>query len=162
MYADSYGLDVIMTRSFNHIGPRQKDIFVVASFVKQILERKSLGEKEIILKTGNLSIVRDFTDVRDVVRAYYLLLKYGRKGNVYNICSGNPTKISEIIEIAGSILGVKVKTSISPELIRPNDNPVIVGDNSLLKEHTDWRPSYKLTQSIRDIISYWQSVLSSE
>ena len=159
LYADSFGLDIIMTRSFNHIGPRQKDIFVVPSFIRRIMEAKLAGKEEMNLTTGDLSIVRDFSDVRDVVKAYYLLLKKGRKGEVYNICSGLPTKLSEIIEITSQILEIKVQTEVNPDLIRPNDNPLIMGSNSKLKADTGWEKSYDLSQSINDIIEYWNESL---
>lgn len=159
LYADSFGIDIVITRSFNHIGPRQKDIFVVPSFIRRILEAKLSGQTEMTLTTGDLSIVRDFSDVRDVVKAYYLLLKKGQKGEVYNICSGVPNRLSEIIDIAGNILDIKVNTCISAELVRPNDNPLIIGDNTKLKEHTGWNNSYDLTRSISDIIDYWKDSL---
>ena len=158
LYADSFDIDIVITRSFNHIGPRQKDIFVVPSFVKQIVEGKLEGKEEINLITGNLSIVRDFTDVRDVVRAYYLLLKKGHKGEIYNICSGIPTRLSEIIDITSKIVDIPVVTTTSPELVRPNDNPLIIGDNSKLKCHTGWEVSYCLKNSIIDIVDYWNNI----
>lgn len=162
LYADSFGLDIIITRSFNHIGPHQKDIFVVPSFIKRITEAKLSGKKEMTLTTGDLSIIRDFTDVRDVVKAYYLLLKNGVKGEVYNICSGNPTVLSEIIEIASGNLDIKVHTETSKDFIRPNDNPLIVGDNSKLKNHTGWNTSFTLSRSIKDIINYWEERLTQQ
>lgn len=160
LYAESFGIDIVITRSFNHIGPRQKDIFVVPSFIRKILEAKLSGLNEITLNTGNLSIIRDFLDVRDVVKAYYLLLKKGHRGEIYNICSGFSTKLSEIIEITSKVLNIKVNTKISPELIRPNDNPLILGDNSKLKAHTNWNRSFDLNQSIKDIIAYWEIMLT--
>lgn len=160
LYADSFGLDIVITRSFNHIGPRQRDVFVVPSFIRQISEAKLSGETQMTLTTGDLSIVRDFTDVRDVVKAYYLLLKYGHKGEIYNICSGNPTRLSEIIDIASEILDISVMTEVSNDLIRPNDNPLIIGDNSKLCNHTGWQPSFTLKKSIEDIVAYWVATVS--
>lgn len=162
LYADSFGLDIVITRSFNHIGPRQKDVFVVPSFIRRILEAKLNGLDELELTTGNLSIIRDFSDVRDVVKAYYLLLKKGEKGEIYNICSGIPTRLSEIIDIASQIIDIKVNTKVSPELVRPNDNPLILGDNSKLKAHTGWENSFTLSDSINDTISYWKETLADE
>ncbi|MDE6860118.1 MAG: GDP-mannose 4,6-dehydratase [Duncaniella sp.] len=98
-------------------------------------------------------------DVRDVVKAYYLLLKKGIKGEIYNICSGVPSKLSEIIEITSNLIKISVTTKISQALIRPNDNPIIIGDNSKLKEHTGWTNSYCLEQTITDTIKYWQGIL---
>ncbi len=160
LYADSFGIDIVITRSFNHIGPGQRDVFVVASFIRRILEAKLSGEDKMTMKTGDLQIVRDFLDVRDVVKAYYLLLKKGRKGEVYNICSGIPTQLSEIIDMTAEIVDLKVDTVVAPELVRPNDNPYILGDNSKLKRDTGWEKSFALETSIRDIIDYWKNVLT--
>ena len=160
LYADSFGIDIVITRSFNHIGPGQRDVFVVASFTRRILEAKLSGEDKMTMKTGDLQIVRDFLDVRDVVKAYYLLLKKGRKGEVYNICSGIPTQLSEIIDMTAEIVDLKVDTVVAPELVRPNDNPYILGDNSKLKRDTGWEKSFALETSIRDIIDYWKNVLT--
>lgn len=162
LYADSFGLNIVMTRSFNHIGPRQRDVFVVSSFIRRILEAKLEDKEEMTLVTGDLTIIRDFLDVRDVVKAYYLLLKQGHKGEIYNICSGVSTQLSEIVDIAGRSIGIKVKTEVSPELIRPNDNPLILGDNSKLKKHTNWNNTYSLQESIGDIVAYWKEVLSKK
>ena len=160
LYADSFGIDIVITRSFNHIGPGQRDVFVVASFIRRILEAKLSGEDMMTMKTGDLRIVRDFLDVRDVVKAYYLLLKKGRKGEVYNICSGIPTQLSEIIDMTAKIVDLKVDTVVAPEFVRPNDNPYILGDNSKLKRDTGWEKSFALETSIRDIIDYWKNVLT--
>lgn len=160
LYADSFGLDIIITRSFNHIGPRQKDVFVVPSFIRRITEAKLSGKNQTTLVTGDLSIVRDFLDVRDVVKAYYLLLKFGHKGEIYNICSGEATRLAEIIEMTSKILDISVETELSKDLIRPNDNQLIVGDNSKLRTHTGWSPSYTLNDSIKDIVSYWRDTIS--
>lgn len=160
LYADSFGIDIVITRSFNHIGPGQRDVFVVASFIRRILEAKLSGEDMMTMKTGDLRIVRDFLDVRDVVKAYYLLLKKGRKGEVYNICSGIPTQLSEIIDMTAEIVDLKVDTVVAPEFVRPNDNPYILGDNSKLKRDTGWEKSFALETSIRDIIDYWKNVLT--
>lgn len=162
LYADSFGIDIVITRSFNHIGPRQKDVFVVPSFIRKILEAKLSAFKEITITTGDLSIIRDFSDVRDVVKAYYLLLKKGQKGEVYNICSGVPTRLSEIITSTAEVLDIKVSTVTSSDLIRPNDNSLILGDNTKLKNHTGWQPSFSLRDSINDIIGYWQEQLADD
>ena len=160
LYADSFGLDIVITRSFNHIGPRQKDVFVVSSFVRKIMEAKLAGLTEMTMTTGDLSIIRDFSDVRDVVKAYYMLLKKGHKGEIYNICSGAPTRLSEIIDLTSSILNIKVNTIVSPKLIRPNDNPLILGDNTKLRNHTGWSNTYLLKESIMDILNYWKKLLT--
>lgn len=157
LYVDSYGMDVIITRSFNHIGPGQKDIFVIPSFVKQFVNAKKEGKKVVEMSTGDLSIIRDFTDVRDVVKAYYLLLHKGKAGEIYNICSGKPVKLSDILNITGELIGITPKTNINSDLIRPNDNPLIIGDNTKIKEHTGWKLNYNLEKSLEDIIKFWES-----
>lgn len=162
LYTDSFGLDIVITRSFNHIGPGQKDAFVVPSFIRRILEAKFAGKQDMTLEVGNLEITRDFLDVRDVVKAYYLLLKQGKKGEIYNICSGRPTKLHEIIDYTSQLLSIDVRPVTAPSLIRPNDNMIIVGDNSKLKRDTGWNPEYNLDRSIIDIIDYWRSELDTE
>ncbi len=156
IYVDGYGMDVVMTRSFNHIGPGQKDFFVISSFAKQLVAlSRQEGARELI--TGDTSIIRDFVDVRDVVRAYYLLFKKGKKGEVYNICSGEGTSLKEIIDKMARILILNITTRVNENLIRPNDNRIIIGSNKKLKEDTEWQNEIPLTKSLEDIIHYWQS-----
>ncbi len=154
IYVDGFGMDIVLTRSFNHIGPGQKDIFVISSFAKQLVEIKKY-KKEALLITGDLSIIRDFLDVRDVVKAYYLLFKYGEKGEVYNICSGKGTALNEIISSMANILDIEVKTNINPSLIRPNDNAIIIGNNNKLKKQTNWEIDFALERSLTDVLDYW-------
>ncbi len=158
IYVNGYGQDVILTRSFNHIGPGQRDVFVVSSFAKQLVEIKKNGRPAEIV-TGNLSIIRDFIDVRDVVKAYYGLFKSGRKGEVYNICSGNGVSLEIIIKNMSRLLDIDVITKIDKALIRPSDNSIIVGDNSKLKNQIAWNPSYTLDESLKDILDYWYNLV---
>lgn len=159
LYSKSYGLDIVMTRSFNHIGPGQSDIFVVSSFVKRILEEKIQGHNTVNLSVGNVEIIRDFLDVRDVVLAYYELLHYGKNGEVYNVCSGNGWKLSDLIDLIAKLLGVKVITTVDESLLRPNDNKLIIGDNSKIKADTSWSPTISMQDSLVDIIQYWRNQL---
>jgi GDP-4-dehydro-6-deoxy-D-mannose reductase len=155
IYVDGYGMDIVMTRSFNHIGPGQKDLFVISSFAKQLVALSSHGDtKELI--TGDTSIVRDFVDVRDVVRAYYLLFKKGKKGEVYNICSGEGTTLKELIDKMAAILNINITVRQNENLIRPNDNRIIIGSNEKIKQDTGWQKKISLEKSLEDIISYWQ------
>ncbi len=155
LYVDSYGMDIVMTRSFNHIGPGQRDIFVISSFAKQLVDiSKQEGDKKLI--TGDISIIRDFVDVRDVVRAYCLLFKKGKKGEVYNICSGEGTTLKELIDKMADILKVDVTTSVNENLIRPSDNRIIIGSNKKIRQDTGWQKEISLEKSLEDIISYWQ------
>ena len=143
------GVDVVMTRSFNHIGPRQSDRFVVPSFIKQLV---AISEgKQTQMQVGNIDVSRDFTDVRDVVAAYYTILHKGKSGEVYNVCSGHAHKLSEIITTAENILGIKANIEVDRNRLRPNDTMLVLGDNKKIKS-LGWQPKYILEQTIRDII----------
>ena len=157
VYVDGYGLDIILTRSFNHIGPGQKDIFVISSFAKQLVEIKTQN-KSPQLQTGNLQITRDFLDVRDVVKAYYTLFKKGRKGEIYNICSGVGITLEDIIQKMADILSIQITTITDHNLIRPNDNLLIRGSNDKIKSETGWNTTISLEQSLRDILGYWENI----
>jgi GDP-4-dehydro-6-deoxy-D-mannose reductase len=148
---------IVMTRSFNHIGPGQRDLFVISSFAKQLVEIKK-GADEGELSTGDTSIIRDFVDVRDVVHAYYLLFKKGKRGEVYNICSGEGISLKEVITQMADILALRVNTTTNANLIRPNDNKVIIGSSTKLQNDTGWQKTIALNNSLKDIIAYWQTV----
>ena len=157
VYVDGYGLDIVMTRSFNHIGPFQRDIFVISSFARQLVEIEKSGEKRGELVTGDLSIVRDFTDVRDVVRAYDLLLKSGKSGEIYNVCSSRGISLNDIIGIMADILGLQVHTRVDGKLVRPNDNKIIIGSNEKIRHEIGWEPSIDMHRSLEDVIGFWKS-----
>ncbi len=156
IYADGYGMDIVITRSFNHIGPGQKNVFVVSSFAKQLVQiaNKTISDNRVV--TGDLSIVRDFVDVRDVVRAYYELLMQGVKGEVYNICSGKGIALQAIMGKMCSLLDLEIILEKDPALIRPNDNKIIIGSAEKLNKLTGWTPSYHINQSLADIIDWWK------
>jgi GDP-4-dehydro-6-deoxy-D-mannose reductase len=155
VYVKGYGLDIVMTRSFNHIGPGQKEIFVIASFAKRLVEmKKAVSSPKLI--TGDISLIRDFVDVRDVVRAYDELLKKGRKGEIYNICRGVGYSLAEMIQLMASILEMQVATRTDEKLIRPNDNKVIIGSNEKIRRDIGWEPEIPLRQSLEDIIDFWK------
>jgi GDP-4-dehydro-6-deoxy-D-mannose reductase len=159
VYADGFLQDIIITRSFNHIGPGQKDIFVISSFAKQLvlLSRKKKDVNKIV--GGNLSIIRDFIDVRDVVKAYYLLFKEGRKGEIYNICSGRGVILEDIIYKMSELLGMKIQIEVDPQLIRPSDNKKIIGSYQKIKNELGWTPEISIEKSLSDVIQYWQTKL---
>ena len=146
---------MIITRSFNHIGPGQKDIFVISSFAKQIAEIKKSGQKNGVLSTGNLQNVRDFLDVRDVVRAYYLLLTQGKKGIIYNVCSGKGHTLQEMLEKLAAIAGIGITTELNPAFARPSDNRFVIGSNKRIYDDLGWSPKIPLEQSLKDILNYW-------
>ena len=155
IYVDGYGLDIIMTRSFNHLGSGQKEIFALSSFAKQIVEIKKAGLEEGELLVGDISVVRDFVDVRDVVSAYYLILQKGKRGEVYNVCTGRGISLEEIIKKMAAVLGVKVRVRMGEKLMRPTDNSVIIGSNEKLKRETDWQIRYSMEESLQDVMAYW-------
>ncbi|MEO7922241.1 MAG: GDP-mannose 4,6-dehydratase [Chitinophagaceae bacterium] len=159
VYADGFGLDIVMTRSFNHIGPGQKENFVVASFAKQLVELAAQKNKDNTITTGDISVTRDFLDVRDVVKAYYHLLKKGRTGEVYNICSGIGIQLSGIIEKMAGILGMEIKTLTDERLLRPNENRKIIGSHEKISKELGWKPDIPLEKSLEDILDYWRSRL---
>ncbi len=160
IYADGYSMDIIMTRSFNHIGPGQRDAFVISSFARQLVQlTKNDNEKKKIV-TGNLSIIRDFVDVRDVVKAYYLLLKEGKQGEVYNICSGKGFLLKDIIKIMSNLLNIEVETETNPSLARPNENKKIIGSYQKINTELGWQPEIEIEKSLSDIIGYWKQQTS--
>jgi len=157
IYVDGYGLNIVMTRSFNHIGPRQEEIFVVSSFAKQMVEIKKRNRNKGVLRVGNLKIVRDFLDVRDVVKAYYLLLEKGKNGQIYNVCSGKGIALKEVINYIADYLKIKVDLKVDQSLVRPNDNPVIIGNNKKIRDELGWHPEISLKKSFADICDYWMN-----
>jgi len=159
VFVDGYGMDIVMTRSFNHMGPGQKDVYAVSSFAKQLVESKNRGDKTCRLVVGDVSIIRDYVDVRDVVKAYYLLLKHGSRGETYNVCKGEGIALSEIVKMMAKILDVSVEININKELFRPNDNRIIVGSNKKIFEAVGWTPKITLEDTLKDIIGYWSSKL---
>jgi len=156
IYVRGYGLDIVMTRSFNHIGPFQKDVFVLPSFVKQIVEMKYNGAGTNKLVTGDITIIRDFSDVRDIASAYYRLLTTGKKGEVYNVCNGTGWSLKEIINKISTILEIEVETTPNAGLFRPDDNRAIIGSNEKLRNAVKWAPKYALEDTLNEMILYWQ------
>lgn len=159
VYVDGYGFDIVITRSFNHIGPGQPDIFVIPSFAKQLVEGWKNNQNKITLTTGDLSIIRDFLDVRDVVKAYYMLLKKGRSGEVYNVCSGRGISLIEILKKMADVLKVECEPVTDARLVRPKENMVITGSNKKIMKATGWSPEIRLETAIEDILSDWKERL---
>ncbi|MBR6257634.1 MAG: GDP-mannose 4,6-dehydratase [Lachnospiraceae bacterium] len=155
IYADAYDLELIMVRAFNHIGPGQLPIFVVSDFCKQVVDIE-LGKKEPVMYVGNLSAKRDFTDVRDVVRAYAALAESGVKGESYNVGSGHAVEIREILDLIISRSSADIKVETDPAKIRPVDVPIIEADISKIKAATDWEPQIPLEQTIDETLADWR------
>lgn len=147
--ARSFGIDAVVVRAFNHIGPGQNDRFVVANFARQLAAIADGAEP--LLYVGNLDAKRDFLDVRDVVRAYVALAKHGAANETYNICSGVARSIREVLRELIVAARVPVEVRDDPERMRPSDVPLFVGDNSKLRAATGWEPEIPFRRSIRDI-----------
>ena len=156
LYVDRFGLDIVMTRSFNHIGPRQSTRFVIPSFIEQLVNI-ALGKSENKMMVGNIDVIRDFTDVRDVVDAYHRIIKNAPNRSVYNVCSGRGIKLRDVIDMTATRLGIQPNICIDPARMRANEVPSVVGDNSKLKQELGWRQNYTLNQTLRDMIAYAQS-----
>jgi GDP-4-dehydro-6-deoxy-D-mannose reductase len=160
VYAEGFGLDIIMTRSFNHLGPGQKATFAISSFAKQLVEMSLDPLKARIIQVGNLSITRDFVDVRDVVKAYLLLFQKGRSGEIYNICSEKGVLLENILHLMSEQLGISVHTKVDTNRIRPNENKKIIGSFKKINEELGWSPVITIEDSLRDILAYWKKQLT--
>jgi len=157
-YFLSYKLKVIRVRPFNHIGPRQSPSFVVSSFAKQIAEIEK-GKKEPVLRVGNLESKRDFTDVKDMVRAYVLAVEKGECGDVYNIGSGFSYKISDILNKLIAMSSSKIKIEKDEALFRPSDNPDLVCDAGKFIKLTGWKPEISIDTTLRNTLDYWRNII---
>ncbi|HEX3981418.1 MAG TPA: GDP-mannose 4,6-dehydratase [Acidimicrobiales bacterium] len=149
-----HGQQVIIVRPFNHIGPGQSPNFAVPALAKRIVEADRRGAPTI--PVGNLSARRDFTDVRDVVRAYRLLIESGNPGEVYNVCSGRDVGIGDIADALLSLAGTTLAFEADPSLVRPVEVPVLRGDPARLVEVTGWKPEIALDQTLADVLAYWR------
>lgn len=160
-YFMSYGLKVIRTRGFNHTGPRRGDVFVTSNFAKQLASIK-LGLQEPVIRVGNLDAVRDFTDVRDMVRAYWLGVTKAKPGEVYNIATGHGITIKDLLGRLIELAGVEVKVQPDPARMRPSDVEILIGDSSKFRADTGWEPQIPLDQTLRDVVAYWIARLSAK
>ena len=156
LYARDMGLQVILTRSFNHIGPGQCGKYAVSSFAKQMIEYAS-DNKNKKIKVGNIKVIRDFVDVRDVVKAYVKLLESGRNGVVYNVCQGKGHTVESLIELMMEISGIDSSREIDATLLRPQDVPVVVGSRAKITRELGWEPKLTLHESLRDILADWKT-----
>ncbi len=150
-YADAHGLRVIHARAFNHSGPGQKPIYAIANFAMQIAAGLDAGQASILIRTGNLDTRRDYTDVRDIVRAYRLLAERGDPG-VYNVCSGVSRSARELIAALSEIAEVPVETEIDPAKLRAHEVMEIRGSAARLHAATGWQPEIPLEQTLRDTL----------
>ena len=149
------GIEVVRARSFNHLGPGQNDKFVASAIASRIVDNERTGER--VVRVGNLEARRDFTDVRDVVRAYRLLMAEGAAGEVYHVCSGVDRPIRELAKLLISISGRDMELVADPELFRPVDLKVLRGDFSKLREATGWAPEIDIHTTLSDLLLFWRA-----
>lgn len=160
-YVLSHGLDIIRVRPFTHIGPRQNERFVTAAFARQIA-RIELGLQPPVMQVGNLGARRDFTDVRDIVRAYALAAEHGERGAVYNVGTGQAVMVRELLDLLLAASPAQVAVQLNPELMRPVDIPLVVCDARRLRERTGWEPQIALRQTLSDILDHWRTRVRHE
>jgi GDP-4-dehydro-6-deoxy-D-mannose reductase len=157
-YFQSYGMAIVRTRGFNHTGPRRPSVFVCSDFARQLVEI-GLGRRAPLIRVGNLEARRDFTDVRDVVRAYHLMLMRGQPGEAYNVGSGRGYSIQYLLDTLLGYSTSSIEVRQDPARMRPSDVPRRVGDASKLRQHTGWEPVIPFEQSLIDILNDWRQRL---
>ena len=153
------GATVLLSRSFTHVGPGQAPSYAASSFAEQIA-RIEAGQAEPVLSVGNLSAHRDLTDVRDTVRAYQLLMHGGTPATPYNVCSGTPYQIADVLDILLAKAAVAVSVRQDPARTRPNDNPLLLGDRSRITGELGWTPAIPLARTLSDLLDYWRTVIA--
>ena len=154
-YHQSYGLKTVRTRAFNHTGPRRGDVFVSSNFSKQIATIEK-GKVEPVIKVGNLDARRDFTDVRDMVKAYWLALEDGEPGDVYNLGSGKDVTIQQMLDILLGFTDKEIEVRQDPERMRPSDVEILRADVTKFHELTGWEPEIPLAKTLEDLLNYWR------
>ena len=154
-YNKSYGLKTVRTRAFNHTGPRRGDVFVSSNFSRQIATIEK-GVVEPVIKVGNLDARRDFTDVRDMVKAYWRALEKGEPGEVYNLGSGKDVTIKKMLDILLSFTKVDITVEQDPERMRPSDVEILLADMTKFTELTGWKPEIPLEKTLEDLLNYWR------
>jgi len=154
-YYKSYGIRIIRTRAFNHTGPRRGEVFVVSTFAKQIAEIEA-GIKNPVVRVGNLNAERDFTDVRDIVKAYWLAVEKCEPGEVYNISSGKSISIKKILKMLLEMSEADIEVVKDAERMRPSDVEILKGDSTKFRELTGWEPGIPLEKTLEDTLNYWR------
>ena len=154
-YYMSYRLDIVRTRAFNHTGPRRGEVFAESTFAKQLAEIE-VGARPPVIKVGNLTAVRDYTDVRDIVRAYWLAVQHGEAGEVYNISTEKGFSIQEVLDTLLEVSGARVRVEQDAARMRPSDVPVLVGDSTKFRRTTGWRPEIPFRETMSDLLDYWR------
>ncbi len=154
-YYKSYDLKIIRTRAFNHTGPRRGEVFATSNFARQIAAIEA-GEQEPVIRVGDLKPKRDISDVRDIVRGYWLALERGIPGEVYKLCSETMWSIEEVIDILLSKSRVQTRIVVDPSRLRPSDVMVLCGDASRFRRHVGWHPEIPLDQTFDDFLNFWR------
>lgn len=158
-YFKSYGLKAVRTRGFNHTGPRRGEVFVTSNFAKQIASIEA-GLRDPVIRVGNLEAQRDFTDVRDMVRAYWLAVTKATPGEVYNLASGKAVTIRELLDQLLALSTAEVEVQVDPERLRPSDVEILLGDYSKFRSETGWEPTIPLQKTLQDTLDFWRQKLS--
>ena len=159
IYSESFGMDIITVRAFNHTGPKQAPAFVLADFCKQVAEIES-GEREAVISVGNLEAMRDFTDVRDIVKAYLLLSEKGKSGQTYNVGRGEAVKISALLDMLLKEAKCPIEVRRDEGRMRPSDVPLHVADTTKIRSDTGWQPTISLEETVKDTLNYWRQAWS--
>ncbi len=157
-YHYTYGLHVVRTRAFHQAGPRRPSNFVPSQFAKDLAEIEA-GLRDPVLTVGNLDVVRDYTDIRDMVRAYWLALEMGEAGEVYNLGSGNGTRIRDMLDSLLGMTAIEVEVKVDPHLARASDAPVLICDPSRFFQATGWRPEIDLGETLHDTLNEWREAV---
>ena len=155
----SEGMNIVTARPFTHIGPGQTDRFALSSFSKQLAEM-ALGLKEPVIEVGNLNSTRDITDVRDIVRAYCLLLDVGEEGEIYNVCSGREVKIKKLLDRLIELSEIAVTVKMEKSLVRSTEQNQIFGSYKKLCDTTGWIPEISLDVTLLDMFEFWKKKLA--
>lgn len=158
LYYEAYGMRVRMVRAFNHIGPKQAPRFVISDFCRQVAEIEA-GKREPIMKVGNLEAKRDFTDVRDIVRAYVMLAEGGRDGETYNVGSGRAVSIREMLDCILGSSKAEIRVEQDPARLRPSDVPIYYADISKISSEIGWIPQIDRRETVESILDYWRENL---
>lgn len=157
-YSKSYGMRIVRTRAFNHTGPRRGEVFVTSTFARQLIQIER-GKMEPIMRVGNLNAVRDFSDVRDVVRAYAFALEKGTPGDVYNIASGKGIKIGDLLDRLVALTNVQIKIEQDPARLRPSDVELLIGSAEKFNKATGWKTEIPFDTTLRDLMEYWRNII---
>lgn len=155
-WSQTCNFEIFMARPFNHIGSHQSANFAISDFARQ-LARVSSSKGPGVITVGNIDVTRDFTDVNDVLHAYELIFEHGKKGSIYNICSGIERSLRWMLERLISLTGLNVEIKVDQDRLRPSEQTRMFGSYKLLLDHTGWKPSTHIDQTLTEIYRYWNN-----